>query len=156
MLARPSLSGSHRLITFFVWALVALCAVFWGLRLGASRAVTGGPAPSVRLPEPADPQALARLLGATGAAVDDGARPASGARLVLMGVVAGPSGAGAALISVDGAPARPYRVGRAVPGALFLQSLQPRVARLGPTPDGPTTLTLELPALAPLLFPDKP
>lgn len=155
MLVRPFLSGS-RLVTFFVWALVALCGVFWGLRLAAPRAVTDGPAPVVRLPELADPQALARLLGATGAAADNDARPASGARLVLMGVVAGPSGAGAALISVDGAPARPYRVGRAVPGALFLQSLQPRVARLGPTPDGPTTLTLELPALAPLLLPDKP
>jgi general secretion pathway protein C len=145
MLVRPFLSGS-RLVTFFVWALVALCGVFWGLRLAAPRAVTDGPAPVVRLPELADPQALARLLGATGAAADNDARP----------VVAGPSVAGAALISVDGAPARPYRVGRAVPGALFLQSLQPRVARLGPTPDGPTTLTLELPALAPLLLPDKP
>jgi general secretion pathway protein C len=110
----------------------------------------------VRLPEPVDPQASARLLGATGAAADTDARPAPGSRLVLMGVVAGPSGAGAALISVDGAPARPYRVGSEVPGALFLQSLQPRLARLGPKPDGPTTLTLELPALAPLLLPNTP
>jgi hypothetical protein len=39
---------------------------------------------------------------------------------------------------------------------LFLQSLQPRLARLGPKPDGPTTLTLELPALAPLLLTDTP
>jgi general secretion pathway protein C len=154
MLARPSLSGSRRLITFFVWALVALCAVFWGLRLGTPRAVTGGAAPAVRLPEPVDPQALARLLGATGTAAD--APSAAGARLMLVGVVAGPSGAGAALISVDGAAARPYRVGREVPGALFLQSLQPRLARLGPQPDGPTTLTLELPALAPLVLQDKP
>ncbi len=154
MLARPSLSGSRRLITFFVWALVALCAVFWGLRLGTPRAVTGGTAPAVRLPEPVDPQALARLLGATGTAAD--APSAAGARLVLVGVVAGPSGAGAALISVDGAPARPYRVGREVPGSLFLQSLQPRLARLGPEPDGPTTVTLELPALAPLVLQDKP
>ena len=155
MLARTSLSAS-RGVTFLLWALVALCGVFWALRLGAPRAVTGGPAPVVRLPEPVDPQASARLLGATGAAADTDARPAAGSRLALMGVVAGPSGAGAALISVDGAPARPYRVGRAVPGALFLQSLQPRLARLGPKPDGPTTLTLELPALAPLLLPDTP
>ena len=156
MLARPSLSGSRRLITFFVWALVALCAVFWGLRLGTPRAVTGGAAPAVRLPEPVDPQALARLLGATGSAADTDAPSAAGARLALVGVVAGRSGAGAALISVDGAPARPYRVGREVPGALFLQSLQPRLARLGLQPDGPTTLTLELPALAPLVLQDKP
>ncbi len=149
----PSLSGS-RLVTFLVWALVALCAVFWGLRLATPRAVTVGVAPGVRLSEPVDPQALARLLGATGAAAD--APSAAGARLVLVGVVAGPSGAGAALISVDGAPARPYRVGREVPGSLFLQSLQPRLARLGPEPDGPTTVTLELPALAPLVVPDKP
>ncbi len=155
MLRRPSLSAS-RGVTFLVWLLVALCGVFWGLRWGAPRAVTGGPAPGVRLPEPIDPQAVARLLGATGAAADADARPVEGARLALMGVVAGPSGAGAALISVDGAPARPYRVGRAVPGDLFLQSLQPRLARLGPKPDGPTTLTLELPALPPPVLPDRP
>jgi general secretion pathway protein C len=155
MLARTSLSAS-RLLSFLVWALVALCAVFWGLRLGAPRAVTGGPAPVVRLPEPIDPQALARLLGATDAAANTDARPAAGSRLMLLGVVAGPSGAGAALISVEGAPARPYRVGSAVPGALFLQSLQPRLARLGPQPEGPTTLTLALPALAPPVLPDRP
>lgn len=155
MLARTSLSAS-RGVTFLLWALVALCGVFWVLRWGAPRALTGEAAPMARVPEPIDPQAVARLLGATGAAADTEARPAAGSRLVLMGVVAGPSGAGAALISVDGAPARPYRVGSEVPGALFLQSLQPRLARLGPKPDGPTTLTLELPALAPLLLPDTP
>jgi general secretion pathway protein C len=155
MLARTSLSAS-RGVTFLLWALVALCGVFWALRWGAPRALTGEAAPMARVPEPIDPQAVARLLGATGAATDTDARPAAGSRLVLMGVVAGPSGAGAALISVDGAPARPYRVGSAVPGTLFLQSLQPRLACLGPKPDGPTTLTLELPALAPLLLPDTP
>ncbi len=155
MWVRRSLFISRHLLTFWVWALVALCAVFWGLRLAAPRAVTGGAAPAVRLPEPVDPQALARLLGASGAAADTDAQPVAGLRLTLVGVVAGPSGAGAALISVDGAPARPYRVGHAVPGALYVQSLQPRLARLGPQPEGPTTLTLALPALSPVL-PYKP
>ena len=155
MLARTSLSAS-RLVTFFMWALLALCAVFWALRFGTPRAVTGEAAPVARVPESTDPQALARLLGATGAATDTDARPAAGSRLTLMGVVAEPSGAGAALISVDGAPARPYRVGSSVPGALYLKSLEPRLARLGPKPDGPTTLTLELPALLPPVLPDRP
>ena len=66
-----------------------------------------------------------------------------------MGVLAGQqSGGGAALIAVDGQPAKPFRVGAVVvDGELVLQSLGRREARLGASRGAPTTLTLELPPL---------
>jgi len=81
----------------------------------------------------------------------EAAPAAVGVHLVLMGVVAGRSGAGSALIAVEGAAPQPFRVGSRVQPGLWLQSVQARQARLGPEPQGPTTLTLELPALPDLL-----
>ena len=102
--------------------------------------------PEVSAPEQvtADPQALARLLGAQ--AVSAAAEPAAASRFVLLGVLAGTqSGDGAALIAVDGKPPRHYRVGAAIEPGLVLQSLGRREARLGASVDGATTLALELP-----------
>ena len=51
--------------TFLLWALVAASAVYWGLKFTAR---SGGPvpaAPALRAPAPADPAAVARLLGAS-------------------------------------------------------------------------------------------
>ena len=68
---------------------------------------------------------------------------------MLVGVLAGQqSGGGAALIAVDGQPAKPFRVGAVVvDGELVLQSLGRREARLGASRGAATTLTLELPPL---------
>ena len=52
---------------------------------------------------------------------------------------------GAALIAVDGKPAKPFRVGAAVDEGLVLQALGPRQAQLGRDADGPATLTLDMP-----------
>lgn len=129
-------------LAFVLWALAALCAVYWGLRMGAARALPAGAAPVAQMPEPVNPQSVARLLG--GQPITEAA-PAESGRLVLQGVVSGASGAGAALIAVDGEPARPFRVGSSVQGDLWLQSLQARQARLGPGLRGATTVILELP-----------
>ena len=65
---------------------------------------------------------------------------------MLVGVAAGArSGGGAALIAIDGKPAKPYRVGSAVDEGLVLQSVQARRAVLAATPEGPQVLALELP-----------
>ncbi len=152
----PSLSGNLqgpsrtawpvRVLSALVWAAVAACVVFWGLRLGETRSLPSAAVPALRLPDPADPLAVARVLG--GAAASGEVSPASEAgRLVLTGVVAGRSGGGSALIAVDGGPPRPYAVGSRVQADLWLQSVQARQARLGPTPRGAPTLLLELPAL---------
>lgn len=132
-----------RLASLVLWALAAASAVFWGLRLSAPAA---GPAPVAAVPEQVlpDAQALAKLLGAH-AAPDAPAAPTAASRLVLLGVLAGKTGDGAALIAVDGKSPKHYRVGAAVEPGLVLQSLGRREARLGATVDGASTLTLELP-----------
>ena len=67
-------------------------------------------------------------------------------RFTLIGVLSGrSSGGGAALIAVDGKPAKPFRVGAAVDEGLVLQALGPRQAQLGGQMGGPATLTLDMP-----------
>ena len=131
-----------RLATLALWALAGAGAVYWALQLSAR---PSAPGPGALAPEPPrpDPQARARLLGARPEAA--AAAPAAGSRFVLLGVLAGTaSGGGAALISVDGKPARPYRVGAAVEQGLVVQSLSRREARLGASQDGASTMTLEV------------
>lgn len=97
-----------------------------------------------------DTQALARLLGASPVLAAAEAAPSAASRFVLMGVLAGTaSGGGAALIAVDGKPAKPYRVGANVEPGLVLQSLGKGAARLGASMDGATTLALEMPRKRP-------
>ena len=57
----------------------------------------------------------------------------------------GRSSAGAALIAVDGKPARPYRVGTKIEEGVVLQAVAPRKAMLGPAADAPAAFTLEMP-----------
>ena len=97
----------------------------------------------------ANPQALARALGGGNAVAAPPAAVAASVagRLSLVGVVANRSRGGAALISIDGKPARPYRVGARVDDALVLQSVGPRRAVLADSLQGPASLTLDLPPL---------
>ena len=136
-----------RLGTLVVWAVAGASVVFWGLRLSAPSARALAPAASF-VPVAPDAQALARLLGA-GPVVTAATPAAPGAslasRFLLVGVLSGRrSGGGAALIAVDGKPAKPFRVGAAVSDDLVLQSLGPRQAQLGAQTGGSATLTLDM------------
>ena len=134
-------------LTFLVWAAAAASAAYWGLRLGTSAGPAPVPTPVVRQPPAPDPMAIARLLGHSASAAGPVvAQPSLASRFSLVGVVADRSQQGAALIVVDGRPARPYRVGSQVDEGLVLQSVQPRRAVLGGSVNGPPVLTLELPA----------
>lgn len=138
-----------RLATLLLWALAGATAVYWGLKLSASPAGTA-PAAAASEPVVTDTQALARLLGASPVLAAAEAAPSAASRFVLMGVLAGTaSGGGAALIAVDGKPAKPYRVGANVEPGLVLQSLGKGAARLGASMDGATTLALEMPRKRP-------
>ena len=119
--------------TAVVWGALALSAGYWGLRWW-------GEAPSRPLPSP-QPATLnidsGRVAAALGASAV-GAAPAASApvaslsgRLRLLGVVADRGGLGAALISVDGQPAQPFRVGASVVDGVRLLSLGPRHAEVG-------------------------
>jgi len=130
--------------TLVVWALAAGSLVYWGLRLSAGSGVAASP-PAATAPAAIDPLAVARVLGARPAVAAPQASMAS--RFALQGVVAGAPGGGAALIAVDGNPARPFRVGSSIEEGLILQSAAARQATLAATPNGPALVTLEMPPL---------
>ena len=132
--------------TFLVWAVAAACAMFWGLKMSAGPSGAAVAPVDVAGPVTADPAAIARLLGATSGPTAVAPAAAVASRFVLVGVLAGRQNGGAALIAVDGKPARPVRVGGAVEDGLVLQSLQGRKAVLGSERDG--TVTLEMAPLA--------
>jgi general secretion pathway protein C len=132
--------------TFALWALVAASAVYWGMKFSTPSS-TGVGAPVVRAPVPVDPAAVARLLGSSPTAAAAAPVASLSSRFTLVGVVADRSRHGAALIAVDGRPAKPFRVGAAVDEGLVLQSVDARRAVLAASSGGPAVLTLELPAL---------
>jgi general secretion pathway protein C len=132
-----------------LWLLAAGSAVFWGLRLGRAPSTPAPPAAATQGPVNIDVAAITRLLGGAPQAPGMAAAPVASlaSRFSLVGVVAeARSGIGAAVISIDGKPARPYRVGSALDEGLVLQSVQGRRAAIGPRA-GPPAVTLELPPL---------
>jgi len=138
-----------RVATFALFALAAASATFWALRAGGGGASTA-PVPAMTTQPALDSRAVARALGGgvVQAAAAAGAPAPAARRFALLGVVADRSSGGAALISVDGKPAKPFRVGASVDGRLILQSVQGRRAVLAAGVDAPAEVTLELPALA--------
>ena len=129
--------------TFALWALVAASAVYWSLKFTARPGAAPMAPPAIHAPAPADPVAMARLLGASPAAAAP--VPSLASRFALVGVVANRSRKGAALIAVDGKPAKPFRVGATVDEGLMLQAVENRRATLAASADGPPVLTLDLP-----------
>jgi general secretion pathway protein C len=149
MLTQTPVTWTVRGATFALWALAAASAAFWGMKLGGSSAPVLAPLPPARPVLSADPGAIARLLGSAPAMATAGApQPTLASRFQLVGVAAGEhSGAGAAVISVDGRPARPYRVGTRIDEGLVLQSVRGRSASIGESMTTPPVLTLELPTV---------
>lgn len=130
--------------TFILWAAAGACLVFWTLRLAspveASMVAVAAPGPVA-----VDLQALAQVLGA-GPAAPVAQAPAAPSRYALLGLLAGrDSGRGAAVIGVNGQPAKAFPVGAQVDQDLVLQSVGVQEARLGPSLQGAATVTLELP-----------
>jgi general secretion pathway protein C len=133
---------------FVIWAMLAASAMFWALRLS----VTAPAAPAYTVPVGDTAMLrgdLTRLFGSAATAPTAAAPvPQAASRYRLVGVVAplpnAPQGNGIAAISIDGKPARPFRVGSKVEGDLQLRSVTRRGADLGPA-DGSTGFTLELP-----------
>jgi general secretion pathway protein C len=138
-----------RLSAFFIWALVAGAAVFWGMRLVIRPSPP--PANAVALSDaPVATGSLSGLLGAEEVAAVAVIAPES-TRFKLLGVMAGkpdmPS-AGVALISIDGKPPRTYSPGKRVEEQLVLLSVGLRTASFGPE-KGPVSFTLEIPPMPP-------
>jgi general secretion pathway protein C len=129
--------------TAALWALAAASAVFWGLRWAAPPDIAAPPAATRSQIEP-DPAAVAQALGSASNQPVVAAPPEAASRFALLGVVAGADRQGAALIAVDGKPARPFKVGATVADGFVLQSLTARSAALG-AGGGESALVLQLP-----------
>ena len=150
MTSHPQSPWLPRLAAFALAALAAASAVYWGLKWPGQQITNPATALPAQDAPTIDPLALARALGGGIAPVNAQAEPVvsmAASRLTLMGVVATSTQAGVALISVDGKPARPYRVGAVVEDGLVLQSVGPRRAALSTSANGPTSMTIELPLL---------
>lgn len=136
-----------RLFSFCVFALLTATLVFWGYKLFGkpigvpALAQIAGDGASVR-------SDWSRLLGSVVAApVAAVAAPTDG-RFRLIGVAAPRMGStiqeGVALISIDGQPPRPFRLGATVDGDLRLMTVARREAVLA-APGGGQEVNLSLP-----------
>ena len=133
-------------LTLLLGALTTTCATYWVLRSLDGGAPDTAPAAAVGEAAPQDPMAVARALG-VGAVVMPVEAPALSSRFALLGVLANQASGGAALISVDGQPAKPYRVGASVEGQLVLKSVSPRQAQLAASVESPALVRLDMPPL---------
>jgi len=131
-----------------LWLGAGLSAGYWALQALGQGPVTPLAVSAAPLQAP-EPAAVARALGAVPASpvAAAGAAPVAdlATRYRLIGVVASGADRGAALISVDGQPPKPYRVGAPLEGGLVLQSLGARQARLAPASGTGNPIDLALP-----------
>ena len=132
-------------VNFLVWAGVAFSAVVlllhWsgGAEEGAS--LVASSEQKQVLPD-VDALAVSKALGA---APVQSASASLASRFLLLGVMDGGPSQGVALISVDGKPAKPYRLGQAVSEGFVVVGTGPKKAELGPQLGAAATLLLELP-----------
>ncbi|WP_322992628.1 type II secretion system protein N [Limnohabitans sp.] len=135
-------------LTGLVWFLAAGAAVVWTLKFPVQTVgmpVTVAQAPAVQTGAQLSAD-VARSLGHRTASPS--APLAADLRFQLLGVIAGGSGSGSALISVGGLPPKAFKVGQTITEGVVLQRLQARRAELGTEPNGQAQWTLELPANA--------
>jgi general secretion pathway protein C len=150
----PSKSWAPAVCALSLGALAAYGAVSWFLQIQS-------------LSEPASLAPVAQTInGSTALAVDTGrvaqalgapvASDVAGGNVAntahqwnLLGVVAGASGKGSALLSVDGQAPKAFLPGQSVAPGWVLHSVGHRLARLAPEGQDTASVTLELPKLGP-------
>ena len=133
-----------RLTSLLVWAVVAYSAVVFALQWGGGVPVDYVVAGSEQKQVLPDVDALA-VSKALGAAPVQSASASLASRFVLVGVMDGGPSQGVALISVDGKPAKPYRLGQTVSDGFVVVGTGPKNAALGPHMGSNPALVLELP-----------
>lgn len=133
-----------RVLTLVVWALAIGSATVWALRhVRPDANVIAAPAANAAPTVPADLQTVFGVRAVTPAPTASAApaaavsapaiavRPMS-ERFALVGVAADARSGGVALISIDGAPARPFEVGARIEDGLRLGKVEARSATLIP------------------------
>ena len=150
----PSKSWSPAVCALGLGALAAYGAVSWFLQIQSlsgpaslapvAQAINGSTALAV------DTGRVAQALGASVASDVAGGNVANTAhQWNLLGVVAGASGKGSALLSVDGQAPKAFLPGQSVAPGWVLHSVGHRLARLAPEGQDTASVTLELPKLGP-------
>ena len=150
----PSKSWSPAVCALGLGALAAYGAVSWFLQIQSmsgpaslapvAQAINGSTALAV------DTGRVAQALGASLASDVAGGNVANTAhQWNLLGVVAGASGKGSALLSVDGQAPKAFLPGQSVAPGWVLHSVGHRLARLAPEGQDTASVTLELPKLGP-------
>ncbi len=130
-----------------LWLAAGLSAGYWVLQAWGRSPVTPLASASLSLPV-VETSSVSQALGATSAPTltDDSAPVVVATRYDLIGVVSDRRQQGAALIAVDGQPPKPYPVGAELEGGgMFLQSVNGRTVRLGPSMAAPHSMELTLP-----------
>jgi len=138
-----------RILTLAAWALAAWSATYWALQFAGGRAPAAVPVAAPSLPPAVDPARVAQLFGPAIEAKAPEPMPVvvidPSTRFSLVGVVADRARTGVALLSVEGRPARPYRVGSDIDNSYTLKSVTARSATLFESATG-TTFTVDLAA----------
>jgi general secretion pathway protein C len=155
VLQSPAKSKAPALFALVLGALAAYGAVSWFLDIQSisappSLAPVAATGTSALTGKPLDSGRVAQALGAPAAAdAQSGSASSDSHQWSLLGVVAGASGHGSALLAVDGQAPKAYLPGQAIAPGWVLHSVGHRVARLAPAGQETATVTLELPKLAP-------
>ena len=149
----PSKSWAPAVCALGLGALAAYGAVSWFLQIQSmsgpaslapvAQTINGSTALAV------DTGRVAQALGAPVASVASDVAGGNVANTAhqwnLLGVVAGASGKGSALLSVDGQAPKAFLPGQTVAPGWVLHSVGHRLARLAPSLQDQPTVTLELP-----------
>lgn len=148
----PSKSWAPAVCALGLGALAAYGAVSWFLQIQS----LSGPASLAPVAQTfngssalaVDTGRVAQALGASVASDAAGGNVANTAhQWHLLGVVAGASGKGSALLSVDGQAPKAFLPGQSVAPGWVLHSVGHRLARLAPEGQDTASVTLELPKL---------
>jgi general secretion pathway protein C len=134
-----------QLVNLLVWAGVAYTAVVLVLRWSKG-ADEGAPLivgiEQKQVSPDVDSLSVSKALGV---APVQSASANLASRFVLVGVMDGGPSQGVALISVDGKPAKPYRLGQTVSDGLVVLGTGLKKAELGPHMGSSPALVLDLP-----------
>lgn len=115
--------------------------------MGSSRVVPPADrvaSPGFVLDDPSQQVKLVRLLGGSGLP-KVAVAPSVSERFTLAGVISSFEGQGAALISVDGQPARPFAIGMQIVSGYVLKAVGRREAMLAENVRSPAAIILSLP-----------
>jgi len=135
-----------RLSAFVLGLLLALSVGYWVLHWPSREVGRELPAPSASNDAVlAKADDVARFLGAVAAPMGNAVAVDAASRIRLTGIIASPRGQGIALLSIDGKPPKPYRVGSTLEEGLVLQSVEARRVALSSDAKGPVRMRLELP-----------